>query len=327
MEWAKSKGAWLKAVLGCAISGWAVYLCCTRFDWVEVWSLVSGVPALVLVSAVGCYLSGFALRAWRASLMLEGMCKPAMVSSLAIVAVGYAGNNLLPFRMGELLRADATAKVYGVRRGAAIVQVGAERIFDAMAIVALLLAGLSFVRIGGAGAASITSLAKLASVGFVIGVMGFVLLIRYGVAVRRALVGRGRVAEWVSDRLVDTLSGLRDGRRLAGVVVASVAVWILEAGSFSVLAAYWGMEDCLVVGWVVMGVVNLSVLLPSAPGHIGVYHWAVVLALGALSVTGAEAMSFSVVIHALQWVSITTIGLLFMLLVFNGSRRDQSVSE
>jgi len=321
MDWSATRSAWLKACLGIGISSWAIYLCIVSFDWADVWLQIKHVPIGVIFMSVVCYLAGFIFRAWRASLMMETLCRPSMFSSLVIVTIGYAGNNLLPFRMGELMRADAAARIYGIRRGSAIVQVGSERIMDAMAIVALLLTSMLMVRISGTASEQIHQLAKLAAVGFGMGVICLVLVIRFGEIIKARIQGRGRIVQWVVSSVIDTLSGLRNSSRLTLVMFASLMVWLLEAGSFSILASHWGMEHVVPIGWFVMGVVNLSVLLPSAPGHVGIYHWAVVLALGGLAVSGSAAMSFAVVIHAIQWVSITTIGLMFMLFFVRGGTR------
>lgn len=319
-----TRSAWMKGLLGIAISSWAVYLCVTRFDWGEVWQQILSVEVDVFALAVVCYLAGFIFRAWRASMMLEAMCEPTMRNSLAVVAIGYAGNNLLPFRMGELMRSDAAARIYGIHRGSAVVQVAAERILDAMAIIALLLVSVLFVSFEGENSAVITNLVRLAVVGFVVGLLGFIALVRYGEIIKGKLVGLGRCAEWVNRRLIDTLSCLRNGRKLVWVMAVSLLVWIFEASSFSALMVHWGVADYVPAGWFVMGVVNLSILLPSAPGHMGVYHWAVVLALGVLAVPGTDAVSFAVVIHALQWLSITVIGVFFMLFLVGQNRSNDS---
>ncbi len=312
MDWATTKKSWIKGCIGIAISSWTLYLCVTRFEWVEIWQQIKLVPAALIAISLVIYMLGFIFRAWRASLMLGALCRPSMLESLAIVTIGYAGNNLLPFRMGELMRADAAARMYGIRRSAAIVQVGGERIMDAMAIVALLLASMLMVRISGTGTEQIHQLAILGAIGFGMGVIGLVMVIRFGKAIKAKLNSRGRIAQWLGNSVIDTLAGLRNGKRLTLVMLTSLLVWILEAGSFSILATHWGMEGVVPICWFVMGVVNLSVLLPSAPGHVGVYHWAVVLALGALAVSGNVAMSFAIVIHAIQWISVTAVGLMLM---------------
>lgn len=311
---AVTKSAWLKALVGLTVSIWAVYLCVTRFDWTEVWQQIASIPAGVVVLAVILYLAGFILRAWRASLMMAKMCQPSMKHSFAIVTIGYAVNNLLPLRMGELARADAAARRYGIHRLAAITQVAAERILDALSIVALLLVSLVFLNIDGPHSDVLVDLVTLASVFFVIGLIGFVLVIRCGEMIKILLRKFGKLGDLLSMKVIDVLACLGCSRRLGLVIVASLLTWIFEASSFSALAMYWEIRQPILTGLFVMGVVNLSVMLPSAPGHIGVYHWAVVLALGALAVKGNDAMGFAVVIHSLQWITITLVGSVFIVL-------------
>ncbi|MFQ6000262.1 MAG: lysylphosphatidylglycerol synthase domain-containing protein, partial [Anaerolineae bacterium] len=62
----------------------------------------------------------------------------------------------------------------------------------------------------------------------------------------------------------------------------------------------------------VMVVVNLGILIPSSPGYIGTFHF---FAMSALAVFGAPretALSYAVVSHAMQYLLVTGLGLLFL---------------
>ena len=54
------------------------------------------------------------------------------------VAIGFMANNMLPFRAGELVRLLAASRLAGVRFSAVLSSIAVERIFDGLAVVALL---------------------------------------------------------------------------------------------------------------------------------------------------------------------------------------------
>lgn len=71
----------------------------------------------------------------------------------------------------------------------------------------------------------------------------------------------------------------------------------------------FGLEGGLEVAFLTLAFVNLSILIPSAPGYVGVFQGATILAFGAFGLSEEVALSYSVVVHALQYVSVTVIGL------------------
>jgi hypothetical protein len=70
----------------------------------------------------------------------------------------------------------------------------------------------------------------------------------------------------------------------------------------------------LVASWVVLAFLGLGVSLPSSPGFVGVVQAAIVLALALFAVPRAEALSFSLLFHASQFLPITAAGLVCLLL-------------
>src|SRR5262245_61872161 len=76
------------------------------------------------------------------------------------------------------------------------------------------------------------------------------------------------------------LDGIRAPSHVAPLVAWTVAVWLVPA-----LAA-WTMFRALdlhlpfIAGWAVLSFVGLGISIPSAPGYVGVFHAAAVLAVG-----------------------------------------------
>jgi uncharacterized membrane protein YbhN (UPF0104 family) len=64
----------------------------------------------------------------------------------------------------------------------------------------------------------------------------------------------------------------------------------------------------------VLAFLGLGVSLPSSPGFVGVVQAATVLALALFSVPRTEALSFSLLFHASQFLPVTALGLLFLLI-------------
>jgi uncharacterized membrane protein YbhN (UPF0104 family) len=91
-----------------------------------------------------------------------------------------------------------------------------------------------------------------------------------------------------------------------------VAVWVVGAlGAWALFRAVH-LELPMLAGWTVMAFVGFGVSIPSAPGYIGVWHAASVLALSMFGVAQAPAFGYAILYHASQFVPITLIGWLFL---------------
>ena len=61
-----------------------------------------------------------------------------------------------------------------------------------------------------------------------------------------------------------------------------------------------------------MGLINLGILVPAAPGYLGAFQYFGVLALSPWEVNSAEALACVILIHACQYLPITLWGLFYI---------------
>src|SRR5713101_2298889 len=99
--------------------------------------LVLGV-ALMVVSYL---LRGARWRIWERSL--------SYWDALRLILIGFMGNNVLPARLGEILRAHCTTVKTSDDRGrtTALASIAAERILDGLVLAVFGLVGLALVRV------------------------------------------------------------------------------------------------------------------------------------------------------------------------------------
>src|SRR5687768_2319051 len=91
------------------------------------WSLL---PALLL------YFIGVGLRAVRWRILLKPVVPNiSFTKTFEVVVIGYMANNVLPARIGELVRAYVLSRREGVRKTATLATIFVERIFDGLIMV------------------------------------------------------------------------------------------------------------------------------------------------------------------------------------------------
>jgi glycosyltransferase 2 family protein len=235
---------------------------------------------------------------------------------LPAMMIGYMANNVLPLRAGELVRVFVVARRWGHGFWTAVATSVVERILDGLVVVGVLCALLLLIPVPRPLViGAITLLAGDVTIAAALAAAA-----AWPAGVRRVLTRLTRswpgVQAWVVrilDTFVSGLDGIRTLRRLPAIVVWTVVVWILPAFVAWTSLRAANLDLPWVAGWTVLAFVGLSISIPSAPGYIGVFHFAAAKAVEVFGVTGAPALGFALVFHAAQFVPITVVGWFYLL--------------
>jgi uncharacterized protein (TIRG00374 family) len=231
---------------------------------------------------------------------------PSLKPGVALggVLVGYAANNLLPARLGELVRAQTVGHAQKISRSTVLSSILVERIFDGSALVILLVIGSRALTVpewyGGVQAMGIFVFASaLFGVVFCGRAEGFL----------RTRLPKGRLGGFIGAVLDGVTSSSRSPFTLLVALGLSVLVWVIEGAMFWYALQSFGLSSSFLVALFVLGIVNLGILVPSSPGYVGVFQYFGVLALGALGVEPNAATAAMIVLHACQYFPATIAGL------------------
>jgi uncharacterized protein (TIRG00374 family) len=229
--------------------------------------------------------------------------------------IGYMGNNVLPLRAGELVRIYVASR-HGQRFGTTFVTVVVERVLDGLA-VGLIVAGLLLVvPLGPEMRWSIFVFVALD----LVGIVALVAIASAPGTCRVIIETLFRRFGWLERRLQDMLGtmseglrGLKSAHHAVPITVCSVVIWLFFALSIWTALHAARLDLPLAAAWSVLAFLGLGVSLPSSPGFVGVVQAATVLALALFSVPRMEALSFSLLFHASQFLPVTAAGLLYLL--------------
>jgi len=232
-------------------------------------------------------------------------------------AIGFMANNLLPFRAGELVRVFAATKLSGARFTAAMSSIAVERIFDGLAVIGLLGAGLLFsdlpsgVVVGGVSLAGAAQAGGLLALG---ALLAAGTIVAFPLAAER-LVRRVLPAGGFAERIVAMIEGIRHGLAslrspglLAGVVIWSLVHWLVNAAAFWVSFAAFDIPVGFGGALVLQGVLAIGISVQLAPGFVGQFEAMVVAALALYGITNEVASTYALVYHGATFVPITLAG-------------------
>lgn len=292
----------LGVVVGVPVSALFLYLASRNLDFGEVGaSLRRADPTRVALGAALIWVMYWVqAHRWRRVARAEADLPLRRFGTF--VVGGLACNNVVPGRLGDLLRVQWLASAAGISRGRALATVVVDRASDLMALVLLL--ALTFPI-----APRPTWLTRIDLVAVAGGVALAVLLLaaRRHARTRDADRTRSRLFRLVSDGFA-TMSHAVNRRDAPVVAALSLAAWAAWSASAWLVAGSLGISLSLTETLFVAAVVNLGVAVPSSPGFVGTYQWLCVATLGLLSVGQADAFAFSVLFQAVWYVPTTLAG-------------------
>jgi hypothetical protein len=294
---------------------------------------------LYVAPAVVMYFVSTYFRSLRWGVLLRHM-KPISTRRLyPVVVVGYMANNLLPMRLGELIRSYYVGEREGISKTSALVTVFVERVFDALALLFFIMVIALFVPLTGIPVTDVARsfgdqtgipwplLVAAVSLPFLGSMAILVLFALYPLRTRNLILWLARP---LPQRFEDTLDGLittfllglaplRNARMLGALFILSMPIWIAEAAVFFIVGIPFGFNDLhsspgamAVTMVLVTAVTNIGSSIPAAPGGLGLFEFIAretLLSLGPLvSVDRSAATGFAVVVHAVILLPMIVLG-------------------
>ncbi len=139
-RWRPGRLRALQAVAGIGISVILLWLALRGLDPRQTWAALSGANFWFIVPAVLIYFAGVAIRGLRWQRLLLPIEKIPARQAIALLIVSYTVNNIVPARMGDVMRVFLLARETGVRKSASLATVVLERLLDVLAILAIIVA-------------------------------------------------------------------------------------------------------------------------------------------------------------------------------------------
>lgn len=313
----KTKVRGAKHLVGVAITVLCLIVIARQINLGEVLRAIEAFEWPYLALGVASLSFGYALRIFRWSLMLQASgattkwrnCSAPFLGSIAL-------NNVLPLRLGDVVRALVFPLAIGISRTTATSSLLMERLIDLLTLLGCLLIGVLATQAAHVPPVITKSAIVLAITATVLMLAGFLFSGRLSRSFHRiAHTSTGAAREGHLHRLLVVMSHLLDSfeamsrpRVLIAVIGISMLVWVGESGLFYFLLLGFGLDATPAIAVVVMAIATLSTLVPSAPGYIGPFHLAAFTAITMLGGTSAQAGSYAVLSHLALWLPTTIAG-------------------
>jgi glycosyltransferase 2 family protein len=268
------------------------------------------IPAFLMLAL------GFFMRVLRWRVLFSPRTSPAVWPTTQALLVGQFFNNVLPLRAGDAARIVALHSLGGPSRAETTVRVVIERFFDVLALLLLLFVGLPwFPEVTWIRAAGILGIALTLAL-----IVAIVVLRVYGERpIRFVLRPLARLPFLFPERVEAAVRNLMQGfialrsprLGLVGFLWTLVS-WLVLAVSFWFVLLGFDLGLSPAAGLLVVIATALSMIIPSAPAAVGVFEAAAIVALSAYGIPQTHALSYALVVHALNVLPFVVAGLVVL---------------
>lgn len=287
-------------IAGVVLSGLCLWVLARTTDVPEFVWLIGSADLAVLGAAVLSLAASMVVRAVRWRVLMPPSRHGVHISTLGtlpIVLVGYAGNAVLPMRLGDAIRGIVAARRFRAGLPEMLGSVGLERVADAAALAGVVLvASVGTVLPGWLTQTSLI---------LVLAAAGLMALLRWGHPIGRRFSMRGH-----PDRFLNRLvRGLRARpRAIAASLGLSGVAWCLDGLTFWIGANALGLNIGWEVALLIAAGAAIGGILPSAPAAIGTFELAGTAVGVALGLDPTAALGVVAVGHAITVVPLIAAG-------------------
>lgn len=306
---------WLGLLISALFLWWA--LRGLKLD--DVWQDIRQANYWWLLPSVTAYFIGVWVRTWRWDYMLRPLKHIPVSRLFPVVVIGYMGNNVYPFRAGELLRSYVLRRREGIPMSASLATVVVERVFDGLVMLLFVFVALPLAPLP---SESLRTTVIVASVGFFGAMVVFFMMAAYPRQAMRLFgwLGGLFLPERISQPLLDFtgrfltgLDSLRSFRNVVMIFLSSIVIWLLETVKYWFVMQAFPFEVSFFALMLMNGIVNLATTLPSAPGYVGTFDAPGIAVLVLYGVADTVAAAYTLALHAALWLPITLLGAFYML--------------
>ena len=292
------------------------YLAIRDVHFADTWDALKESQYGWLVPSLAVIALAMAIRALRWQLLFTSATRPSFRPTLEAMLIGYLFNNVLPARAGEAVRIVALKQRARVSLAEATSTVVIERLFDLLSLLVMLFVAVPFLP-------EITWLRAAGVLGAVAAALVLAGAIILAVWRERPLrfvlrpLGRfsrfaGEAGEHLPANVLRGLAAIRDVRlAVIGFALTTVSWLVLSLGFWLLMLGFdFGLSPA--AGLLVVIAIGVALVLPSPPAAVGVFEGATVIALAAYGVSESEALSYALVLHAVNFFPFIVAGLIVL---------------
>lgn len=296
------------------ISAALLYFAFRNIDFSKLAEIYSRVNPLIIIPTFFVVLVEMSLRGLRWKLLLDPARPVRLWDAFRLEAAGLALSNVLPLRLGEIVRGTFGAGLFGIPVVTVFATILVERALDTIVLVILFVLA---ARLGGitGGFISYGGYFWVLLGGLLAGLL--ILVFIDEIITHRFFSGFFNKFPRITKGLGHLALGVRafhSFKTAAAVVALAAGQWMLDALNFYLVARAFGISD-IVNGFrcvILLFSSAVAVSIPGMPGYFGNFEFAIAKVAGSWGVNREVAFAYATCIHVLGYVFVTVAGMIFV---------------
>ena len=288
-----------KTIGGVVISMVGIYWAFRDFNFSDFILSLQNIDYIYLILATFFLWCSVWLRGARWKFIFPVKGSPSISSLYRAELIGYFGNNVLPLRLGELLRSYIVGKENSLSKSFVFGTVILERLMDTLALAFFGLLLLFSYPID-------SDLKEKIMLMGVISIIGITIL--FFVLTRININQTGNRILIIIKQIIYGLLSIRK-EMLLPVIITSFLIWFIYLLDVYLLQKAFQFNLSWPQVLTVLVISSLALSIPSAPGMIGTFHAAVKYTMVDLfTYSASDGNSFAILMHAYGFILFTILG-------------------
>ena len=284
-------------------------------DVSQLWIHFQTVNLLYILAVFVLFIYSVHVRAKRWQALLKPLIEIPVRPLFSATIIGYFGNNVLPFRLGELLRGYSLSKEYPLKVSSIMGTIILDRVLDFAGLLIFSALFLFFYPMEPWFKTGFLVLAFFLTIAF-----SMMYLISQKMKVLEKYVNKlmrksQPLLKKIFTILFDVINGysqLGKSSNKAAITFYTVYLWIIYFACIYLVVIAVGIE----LNWQQVGllliVTSLSISVPAAPGYLGTYHAVVIyMMVSVFDMDLAISQSLAIILHAVGFIPFVIVGAWF----------------
>jgi len=234
--------------------------------------------------------------------------RPRLIVLYLTNLIGFMANTILPARAGELVRALILGKKENISKTTILGSAALDRIFEGVGMLILLVIMPLIM--------DTPDWMKKGTMGFIIFFsILFIVIILFMKVNPDTIIKYIPLSDKTNTFLKGVLEKLQKGfEAINNIKTSSIATilsllgWVVQILMIHFVILSFGIHISPLAALMTLLSVNIAIMIPAAPGSLGTFELAVVLALGFFNIEKSLALSIALTYHFIQLIPVTIAG-------------------
>jgi len=301
----------LGQVVGIAVGVAALYFSVKNVNSAELKASFDALRWIYIVPIIVLNFGVVALKALRWRYMLRPVKDIEFFTIFKAITIGFMANNILPARLGEVLRIHILGKDADISRVSTTASLVSDKILEAISL--LFLAALLVIFSG-----------VPHWLHYALTVTLLITVIAYTLA---AIYSGRDINNKFMVKFQCGIKGLRHWKMFSMGLFVSFISWFLQLVMIYLTQEAYGVQLPFWGTFLVIIAVNMAIAVPGTPAHVGTFEFACILAYAFFGVDKSLGLLIGATYHIVQVIPITIVGGIIMLVDQASSFRTAALTR